>query len=52
MKKEFENKNLKIKKENNEISKNFLALKNKMFKFRNKEQKKLTTLVCTSEKVM
>ncbi len=34
MKKEFENKNMKIKKENDEISRNFLNLKNKMFKFR------------------
>jgi len=45
MKKEFENKNMKIKKENDEISRNFLNLKNKMFKFREKERKKLTDLV-------
>ena len=34
MKKEFESKNSKIKKENDEIARNFLALKNKMFDFR------------------
>lgn len=50
MKKEFEDKNLKIKKENDEIAKNFLALKNKMFKFREKERKKLTFLVCNTKK--
>lgn len=31
MKKEFEVKNIKIRKENEEVAKNFLALKNKMF---------------------
>lgn len=34
IKKEFEHKNSKIIKENDEIAKNFLDLKNKMFQFR------------------
>lgn len=45
IKKEFENKNSKIKRENDEISQNFLELKNKMFEFRNNERKKLVILV-------
>ena len=49
MKKEFENKNSKIKKENDEIARNFLALKNKMFEFRDKERKKLTGLVTNTK---
>ena len=36
MEKEFEDKNEKIKKENEEIARNFLELKDKMFKFRNR----------------
>lgn len=49
MEKEFEDKNNKIKRENDEIAENFLKLKNEMFKFRNKEKKKLTKLVCNSK---
>lgn len=49
MKKEFESKNFKIKKENDEIARNFLALKNKMFDFRDKERKKLTELVTNTK---
>lgn len=49
MEKEFEEKNNKIKCENDEIGKNFLELKNKMFSFRNEERKKLTRLSCYSK---
>lgn len=49
MKKEFESKNSKIKKENDEIARNFLALKNKMFEFRDKERRKLTELVTNTK---
>lgn len=49
MKKEFESKNSKIKKENDEIARNFLALKNKMFDFRDQERKKLTELVTNTK---
>ena len=49
MEKEFEDKNNKIRRENDEIAENFLKLKSEMFKFRNKENKKLTRLVCDSK---
>lgn len=49
MKAEFENKNKKIENENEIIGKNFLKLKNKIFLFREEENKKLKILVCKSE---
>jgi len=44
MEKEFEEKNNQIKSENDEIARNFLDLKNKMFAFRDEEKRRLTRL--------
>ena len=52
MEKEFEEKNNQIKSENEEIGRNFLELKNKMFTFRNEERRKLTRLSCCSKKAV
>ena len=49
MEKEFEDKNSKIKRENEEVSQNFLKLKDEMFKFRKRESHRLTKLVCSSK---
>ena len=52
MEKEFEEKNNQIQSENDEINKNLLALKDKMFRFRNKEAKKLIKLTCYTKDVV
>lgn len=49
MEREFEDKNSKIKRENDEVSQNFLKLKEEMFKFRKRESQTLTKLVCSSK---
>jgi hypothetical protein len=52
MEKEFEEKNNQIRSENEEIAKNLLALKDKMFIFRNKQRKKLIKLSCYTKEVV
>lgn len=49
MEHEFREKNNQIKAENDEIARNFLALKNKMFKFRAEQNKNLTRLSCNTK---
>lgn len=49
IKKEFEDKNSRIKRENDEIARNFLSLKDKMFRFRNSQRKKLVVLVSNTK---
>lgn len=51
IKKEFDQKNSKIKRENDEIASNFLSLKNKMFAFRKNERKKLVVLANNTKEV-
>lgn len=49
MERDFQAKNEQIRSENEEIGRNFLELKNKMFQFRNEERRKLTRLSCCSK---
>lgn len=52
MEREFDEKNNQIKTEKDEIAKNLLALKDKMFRFRNKHEKKLIKLSCYTKEVV
>jgi len=52
MEREFEEKNNQIRNENEEIAKNLLALKDKMFMFRNKQRRKLIKLSCYTKEVV
>lgn len=52
MQREFKEKNNQIKRENEEISRNLLLLKEKMTNFRNKQKRKLVSLAINSKEIM